>query len=225
MKIIREKSHSQLISMPKLFPVNCYLVKEKGYLTLIDCSIKRASKKIIEAIQAEKMPLKYIILTHAHSDHVGDLEIIKNVFPNAKVILSEKEAREINKRSKDLVSIPVKIDQLVNEGDRIGSLLIKETPGHTIGSISMIDLRTKFAFVGDLIQTRGGNAIAGDKRFLFPFPAIATQDKLLAIQSFQKLSAESIVRYYCGHGFYLENKPEEIQRLIIRGKQNSYKNR
>lgn len=217
MKVIREKFHNQLVTMPRLFPINCYLIKEQKFMTLIDCSKKGESRKIIDVIQSEGRPLKHIILTHAHSDHIGDVDKIKKVFPKAEIILSEKENQDLNHKERKLSPLPVQVDRLVKEGDYVGSLLVKETPGHTRGSISLIDLRTHFAFVGDLIQTKGGNAIAGDRRVIFPFPAMATQDKTAAIQSFEKISKDQYARYYCGHGSYLENNSEKIQRMIARG--------
>lgn len=218
MKMIREKFHSQLVTMPQLFPINCYLIKEKGSLTLIDCSKKGDGRKIIAAIQSENCPLKHIILTHAHSDHVGDIDKIKDAFPNAQIILSEKEAVDLNQKKKQLTPVPVQVDRLVTEGDWVGSLLVKETPGHTRGSISLVDLRSNFVFVGDLIQTKGGSAIAGDTRFFFPFPALATENKRAAIESFELLSKEQYNRYYCGHGSYLQHDSQEIQELIVRAK-------
>lgn len=220
MKVIREKYHNQLVTMPTLFPINCYLIKEKEFLTLIDCSKKGTGSQLIAHIQSENKPLKQIILTHAHSDHVGDVAELKKAFPDVKIILSETEGVDLSQKKRGLTPLGVPVDRLVTDGDVVGSLIVKATPGHTRGSITLLDVRSNVAYVGDLIQTKGGKAIAGDTRWLFPFPAWSTDDKQVAIQSFTDLIKADCPRYYCGHGPYLENNRQEFRRLLERAMTN-----
>lgn len=222
MKIIKSKYHQELLTMPKIFPINAYLIIEDTYCTLIDCSIKGMGAKFIQAILATQLPLKHIILTHAHTDHVGDLTSIKEAFPEAQVMISAKEMLDIQAGIKGLTPLPLQPDVLLKENDAVGSLIVKETPGHTLGSISLIDSRTQNAFVGDLIQTTGGAAIAGDKRWLFPFPATATMDKKLAILSFEELLTENISAFYSGHGRpLLRSQQDTLNKMITRAQKKA----
>ncbi|MGY3779582.1 MBL fold metallo-hydrolase [Isobaculum melis] len=217
MKIIKQKQQLMCITMPRFFPINAYLILEDSFCTLIDCSKKGMGAKLIQAIQSTNLPLKHIILTHAHSDHIGDVALIKKAFPQAQVMISATEMKQLQAGTKGLTPLPLQPDILLNENDRVGALLVKETPGHTLGSISLIDTRNQHAFVGDLIQTAGGAAIAGDKRWLFPFPAYATMDQKLAIQSFKQLVTEPITAFYSGHGqALLGNQNETLEKMIAR---------
>lgn len=78
MKITKSNTLFQLSFMPRLFPVNCYLVEEEQELTLIDAAMPYSVKGIIRASQKIGKPITKLILTHAHSDHVGALDAIKS---------------------------------------------------------------------------------------------------------------------------------------------------
>lgn len=89
--------------------------------------------------------LKYIILTHAHGDHMGALNAIRKDYPDAVLIAGVKEKKllldaENNgsmEFSPELVS--TEADRYVSEGDSVtlGSIefTFMETPGHTQGGI------------------------------------------------------------------------------------------
>lgn len=182
MKVTAKHQYWQITTLPHLFPVNCYLVLEKDGLTLIDTGILSHAKGIISLIAKLKLPLKRILLTHGHGDHIGGLVALKEAFPEALLMVGSREkllvetkeiyAFEAQKPLKGSYpdQFPVKIDQLLKDGDMVGSLLIIDTPGHTPGSISFFDERNGHLFVGDLFQTRGGAAICGRNGFCFLFP-------------------------------------------------------
>lgn len=73
------------------FPVNCYLILEKDGLTLIDTGILSNAKGIIALIHKLNLPLKRILLTHAHGDHIGGLVAVKAAFPEALVMIGSRE--------------------------------------------------------------------------------------------------------------------------------------
>lgn len=49
MHIIREKTVYQLAFLPRIFPINCYLVEEHDSFTLIDAALPYSSKGILES--------------------------------------------------------------------------------------------------------------------------------------------------------------------------------
>lgn len=89
--------------------------------------------------------LKYIILTHAHGDHMGALNAIRKDYPDAVLIAGVKEKKLLldaeNNGSMEFSPEPVstEADRYVSEGDSVtlGSMefTFMETPGHTEGGI------------------------------------------------------------------------------------------
>ncbi len=177
----------QLTFLPRLFPINCYLIEEEAELTLIDAGMPFSAKGILKAALALNKPITRIVLTHGHGDHVGALDQLKLALPACKVYISTRDSLLLtgNKTSQpDEPQLPIRGDVpksvktvpdfLLNDGDRVGSLRAIATPGHTPGHMSFIDVRTNALIAGDAIQVRGGIAVAGTLKWLFPFPAMAT---------------------------------------------------
>ena len=55
----------QLTRLPRLFPVNCYLVREDDGWTLIDAALPGSAPAILAAAQSLGAPIVRIALTHA----------------------------------------------------------------------------------------------------------------------------------------------------------------
>lgn len=134
---------------------NCYIVSEKsGEALLVDpggnaLDIKNALFKI------KNLNLKYILLTHAHYDHVLALDEIKKEYPKADVIIGEKDVEFLR-------SVPVQgiyerkvLPQIkseiiaVTEGEYLtfgdGNIKVLETPGHTPGGVCYLIDRKLFS--------------------------------------------------------------------------------
>lgn len=92
MRMIQNQTVRQLTFYPALFPVNCYLVEEENEVTLIDTGLPNSYKGIIQAVNQLGKPLQHILLTHAHGDHVGSLDVLSQAFPDAKVVISERDS-------------------------------------------------------------------------------------------------------------------------------------
>jgi len=88
--------------------------------------------------------LKYIIITHAHVDHIGALDDLKREF-NVPVVISSADSNALNDGDLNLcapfgaASPETKADILVNDGDTLpfadDKILFIHTPGHTKGSM------------------------------------------------------------------------------------------
>jgi glyoxylase-like metal-dependent hydrolase (beta-lactamase superfamily II) len=219
----------QVTFMASFFPVNCYLVEEEDGLTLIDAALPYSMKGIFKAAKAIGKPITRIVLTHAHEDHVGALDRIKEEFPGIPVYISVRDNRIMNgdtslDEHEDQTPIkggvPKKLktraNVLLKEGDLVGSLAAIETPGHTPGSMSFIDTRTKALVAGDAYQTRGGIAVAGDIMPWFPFPAFGTWSKETSLASAKKLVDYKPKLLAVGHGEMLENPIGEMEQAIKR---------
>lgn len=233
MKVTRIGDLIQLTFLPGFFPVNCYIVEDNHGLTLIDTGIPSSYKGILDVIENLGKPLTNILLTHAHGDHVGSLKRLKEKFPRVPLSISERDSRLLKGDTsldqdepqtpikggipKDITLIP---DKLLKEDDWVGSLRVVLTPGHTPGSISFFDNRSKVIIVGDALQTRGGVAVSGQIRPMFPFPAMATWNKEKALESVKKIKQHSPSLLAVGHGDLLSDPDIKLQIAIEKAEKN-----
>jgi glyoxylase-like metal-dependent hydrolase (beta-lactamase superfamily II) len=111
-------------------------------------------------------------------------------------------------------TIATRPTRLLADGDRVGSLEVVSTPGHTPGHIALFDLRDGALIAGDAFQTRAGVAVAGTMRWLFPFPAMATWSRLLALASARRLRSLEPARLAVGHGEVLEQPLAAMEAAI-----------
>ncbi|MCX2680199.1 MBL fold metallo-hydrolase [Galbibacter sp. EGI 63066] len=178
-EVRREYFESRILTpkAPRL-PISPVLVETKHERILIDSgwSIPGASEtagqtgSMLELIGVDVKSIDKVLLTHAHPDHLGGLvdNSIKNViFPNAEVILAEKEFEFWTGddalpllESPALSPIPDILKKLESQlrlihpddtvADNIQSI---PTPGHTPGHISLaLDTGNgKILFTGDAL--------------------------------------------------------------------------
>jgi glyoxylase-like metal-dependent hydrolase (beta-lactamase superfamily II) len=225
-------SGKNLFQLTRLVAFNCYFVREDDGLTLIDTNMSGQAQAIMQEAQKLGMPIERIVLTHAHIDHVGSLDALHETLPNVQVAISARDARFLT-GDKSLDSsepqtvlrggYPIcktKPDLFLHEGDRIGSLEVIATPGHTPGHITFFDTRDRSLIAGDAFQTQGGVAVSGTVEWLFPLPAFATWNKGLALESARKLLALQPSLLAVGHGRMLSNPQEAMERAIRIMEQN-----
>ena len=218
----------QLTRFPVLFPVNCYLVREEDGFTLIDTAVAGSEKAILEAAQQLGTPIVRIVLTHAHVDHAGSLDALHKALPDAEVIVAERsvpllagDLRLLPDEPQDKlrggwITATTKANRTVVAGDRIGSLEVVAAPGHSPDNTAFLDRRDNTLIAGDAFQTRGGVAVSGVVRPLFPFPAFATWHKLTALESARTLYALKPSRLAIGHGAVLTNPlPAMAQAIAV----------
>lgn len=229
MRVVREGVVLQLTFLPWIFPVNCYLVQEDDGLTLVDAALPYSWKGILETASKIGKPITRIVLTHAHADHVGALDALKRVLPDARVQISGRDARLLagdRTLDPDEPATPIRgslprrlrtrADVLIQEGDRIGSLLAIAAPGHTPGSMAFLDPRNGALLAGDAFQTWGGVAVSGQLQPLFPFPALATWNRRVALQSARKLKGYRPTLLAVGHGNMVKQAAAAIDRAIAK---------
>lgn len=220
-------SGDNLFQLNHLKFVNCYLVREDDGFTLIDTSYPASqAQPIIQSASKLGLPIARIVLTHAHVDHVGSMDALHEALPDVPVIISERDARFLGgdmsldpsePQTKLRGGYPVckaKPTLLLHEGDRVGSLEVIATPGHTPGHLAFLDTRDRALIAGDAFQTQGGIAVSGTIKPLFPLPAISTWNKGLCLESARKLLALQPSLLAVGHGRMLSNPQEAMERAI-----------
>src|SRR6188768_3182554 len=222
----------QLTRYPLLFPVNCYLVREDDSFTLIDTGLPGSTAAILAAAQARGAPIRRIVLTHANMDHVASLDALHAALPDAEVLISARDARFLGgERSLDASEMQGKLrgsyqtcttkpTRALVPGDRIGSLEAIAAPGHTPGHMAFFDTRDRALIAGDAFQTRGGVAVSGTLKLLFPFPAIATWHAPTALASARALRALNPALLAIGHGVVLTAPLPAIDQAIAEAAQH-----
>jgi glyoxylase-like metal-dependent hydrolase (beta-lactamase superfamily II) len=193
--------------------VNAFLVEEEDGLTLVDTALPGSAKAIRAAALELGRPIVRIALTHAHGDHVGSLDALADALPGVEVSISERDARLLAKNKTTDPGEPPEAKmrgsypgartsptRTLAPGDRVGSLEVVASPGHTPGHVSFLDTRDRTLIAGDAFSTIGGVATSARMNPLFPFPVVATWHKPTALASARALRALDPARLAVGHG-------------------------
>ena len=192
--------------------VNCYLVEEDDGLTLIDTMIPRSAKAILAESERIGRPIVRIALTHAHADHVGSLDELAKQLPEAEVSISARDARPLagdmsldpgepdDKLRGGYPDVETQPARKFEPGERVGSLEVVASPGHTPGHVAFLDTRDRTIYCGDTFSTLGGMATSAKVNPRFPLPTLATWHRPTVIESARALRALDPARLAPGHG-------------------------
>jgi glyoxylase-like metal-dependent hydrolase (beta-lactamase superfamily II) len=222
-----------LVQLTRFIAFNCQLVREDDSFTLIDSLFSGNAKGILAAAQQLGAPIRRIVLTHAHSDHVGSVDALHALIPEAEVMISARDARFLTgDRSLDpdepndklrggYTIIQTKPTRLLNPGDRVGSLEVVASPGHTPGHVAFFDSRDGTLIAGDAYSTQGGIAVASIVRWAFPLPGFAAWHRATCIQSAEALRALKPKRMAVGHGKVLESPVPAMESAIAEARRKS----
>ena len=212
MKTTQISSYSHQLT--RLGMMNCYLVRESDGFTLIDTTISGSGKDILAVAQSLGAPIRRILLTHAHVDHVGSVDELVKSLPSVVVAISErslpllqrpadKSLRPGEPREKirgGLPGIVTPVTYLVEDGELFGSLRCIYTPGHIPGHFAFFDERDGTLYAGDELVAIGRLSICGWTPWYFPLTTFAMWSRPLVLESARKLLAYPIQRVACGHG-------------------------
>ena len=155
-----------LIQLTKLRFVNAYLVRESDGFTLVDTTMGKSADALIAAAREAGAPIRRIALTHGHGDHVGALDELKGKLGDeVQVLMPELDARihagekvvegKLTGSWPKLTTVP---DVRLMAGDRVGSLEVVPSPGHTPGHVAFLDTRDRALIAGRRVRhdRRGG---------------------------------------------------------------------
>jgi glyoxylase-like metal-dependent hydrolase (beta-lactamase superfamily II) len=224
------------IQLTRFGLVNCFLVREADGLTLIDASVKGSGADILAATAGE--PIRRILLTHAHVDHMGSVDEIVAKQPGITVGASERSLPflqvppnrklhpeelqnggtgdgkgEVKGATPGMVT---PVDVILQAGDVVDSLRVIETPGHIPGHIAFLDERDGTLYAGDALFGIGHLGVTGWAPWWFPLNKCWSRP--LAKQSAERLLDFEINRFATGHGPMRDGGRAALQQAIARAK-------
>jgi len=139
-------------------PVNIYLVEGKDSALLIDTGYGYGDLKAYVKTLT-KLPL-IVVNTHGHGDHNGNNSQFSKIYAHSADFNMLNASYNKDKRSKAVAPgevvapptlMPVKEGYIFNLGER--KLEVIEVPGHTRGSICLLDTKNRILFAGDNTNT------------------------------------------------------------------------
>jgi glyoxylase-like metal-dependent hydrolase (beta-lactamase superfamily II) len=194
---------------------NSYILVRDG-LTVIDTGIPGSGKKILayirDTLHHDPREIGTIVITHFHMDHIGGIAALKTAAPDAKVAIGAADAgyvtgalplpvhpglRGILLRIVGRVMKPgaFRPDLLLRDQDRINGLTCIAIPGHSPGSIGLLDAATGTFFAGDILRYDGKTLTEG--------PAQFTMDLSRQRQSLRTIAGLDFDLLLTGHGMPL----------------------
>lgn len=143
-----------------MLQTNCYILGDEESNDAVVIDPGGNADEISNLLKQDNFKLKYVILTHAHFDHCLDVGPLVSA-NRGKVLMHKNEMPLL----KDTFSggnmlnsqgiTPFEIDEFIKEGDTVTIGRIKldvlDTPGHSLGHISLLFREAESVFVGDTL--------------------------------------------------------------------------
>ena len=145
---------------------NTYLLwdEESREALIVDCG--NEAEPILRYTQESGLTVKWVVLTHAHYDHVLYMDEYRIAFPEAKLVIGAGDAPLLSDIEGNVSYLfgDSRVfgcaDKKLFDGDviRLGAseLVVISTPGHTPGCICLYSREDKLMITGDTLFGGGG---------------------------------------------------------------------
>lgn len=211
-----------LLKLNRLRFVNAYLVREDDGFTLVDTMIPGSAQGILDAAEQAGGQIRRVALTHAHTDHAGSVDALREKLGDAvEVLVPETDARVLagenvveGKLPGGWPKVKTSADVRLKAGDRVGSLEVVPTPGHTPGHVAFLDTRDRTVIAGDVFVTVGGVAVTNHFHLMFPWAWMGTWDKGQDLDSAKVVRALDPTLLVVGHGGPVREPGGAIDKAI-----------
>lgn len=209
-----------LVTATRFPTINTYLAEG----VLIDAGTRFASRRLV-ALARERQVVEHVI-THAHPDHQGASALIASSL-GVPVACGARDASRLERPgavasgfrsplvrlgSRLIAGGACPVSRALRSGDRVGSFEVVETPGHTVGHISLYRSSDRVLIAGDVIANAGFTP--GRPRLVFP-PRPFSDDADENVRSARSLLALGAALVCFGHGYPLHGE-ETIRTLVER---------
>ena len=165
-----------------------YIIEGSKKAMLIDTGTK--CDNLDEVVRnITKKPL-YVVLTHLHGDHAGNINSFSDIYYHAADTLLLSRLKPYKGKSHF-----VKDGDIFDLGDK--KIEVKHMPAHTPGSIVLIDRANGNCFSGD--------AFGSGQVWLQLWPFSTMETFIQSCKKMEKLMQEGITKIYCGHYPYVKN--------------------
>lgn len=209
--------------------INSFLLDDgQGRLTLVDAGLRRASRRIVAALEGlgrRPQDIARVVLTHAHSDHAGGLAATVAA-TGAAVQAHDRDASFLRDgrspqldpatRAGRLLSRrpsrfpPVVVASTFADGELLpGGLRVVHTPGHTPGHVSLLHEPTGVLVTGDAIFNVRGLRYA---------PRMSCTDIRLSRETADRLADLEYEVAGFTHGAHISTGAREAVRAFLRGR-------
>lgn len=128
--------------------VNCYVVTDEKTKKTFLVDLGGHNTDLVNYIKDNGLELEYIILTHAHGDHIGGVPDMQKEFPDVKLVACTHDKTLLQDARLNMSTMvygyPVAFsaDRYVTDGEtmKVGELELKflHTPGHTPGGMCIL---------------------------------------------------------------------------------------
>lgn len=144
---------------------NCYIISdESGNCLIMDPG--EESGRIINKVKSKELTPVAILLTHAHFDHIGAVDSIRDRYTIPVYVHEEEQDWLSDPRLNGSAKYPGLPDIRTRKADKLISdegmmnvgpfeFEVRHTPGHSPGSVSYIFGPSRFAIVGDTLFQQG----------------------------------------------------------------------
>ena len=178
--------------------VNCYILHAEGHDEAVVIDPGGSEEAVWMHISAEGLTLKAILNTHAHADHIGAVDFLREK-TGAKFYIHEADAPMLLDARKNLstfMGMPIvtkPADVLLKGGEVLDICHMKftvlHTPGHSPGGVCY--LMEDRVFSGDTLFAESVGRT--------DFPGSSAKDLMTSVRE-KLLVLPDEIKVYCGHG-------------------------